>query len=95
MHSLFGNTESAETVQYIDTHVTYYIFTSHTIITLSLTQTIKNIKFGSQIPNPNTNYINSRKGRLFEALVLGVGILDTALYVNQYRVSVDSLTSIQ
>ena len=37
----------------------------------------------ARIPRPNPNAANSRKGRLFAALGLGLGILDTALYLNQ------------
>ena len=41
-------------------------------------------KFGPRIPNPNTKSIDRRKDRLFEALVLGLGVLDTTLYLNQF-----------
>ena len=37
----------------------------------------------NQIPNSNNIDKYIRKGRLFAALVLKLGILDTALYLNQ------------
>ena len=36
----------------------------------------KGTKFRSRIPNPNTEVANSRKGRLFATLALGLGLLD-------------------
>ena len=42
-----------------------------------------NPKFCRRIPNPITNNEYSRKGRIFAALVLGRGIHDTSLYLNQ------------
>ena len=53
-------------------------------MTLTLTQTKNNNhQCRPRIPNHNPNDYDSRKGRLFAALGLGLGILDTALYLNQ------------
>ena len=46
----------------------------------------KNLKFGPRIPNPNTTAMASREGRLAAALVLGLGIIDSDLYLTQYSI---------
>ena len=56
---------------------------SQTIIYPNPNQNQKKIKFGRQIPNPNTKVLDSRKGRLSAALVLGLEILDSSLYLTQ------------
>ena len=58
--------------------------TSQTIIYPNPNPNQKNLKFGPRIPNPNTEVTDIRKGRLSTALVLGLGILDSALYLTQY-----------
>ena len=45
----------------------------------------KGTKFGPRILNPSTTMFDSRKRRLFAALLLGLGILDSALYLNQWK----------
>ena len=63
--------------------------TSQTIICPNPNPNQKNKhKFGPRIPNPNTKFRNSRKGRLFAGLVLGLGILDYTLNLTQWGVSV-------
>ena len=39
-----------------------------------------------QIPNPNTKNSNNCKRRLSVALVLGLGIIDSALYLTQHSI---------
>ena len=58
--------------------------TSQTIICPSLNRNQKNNpKCRPRIPKPTTKSAYSRKGRLFAGLVLGSGILDTALHLIQ------------
>lgn len=52
--SISENAESMETFQNMSTYGTYTNVTSQTIITITLTQTIKNTKFGPRISKLNT-----------------------------------------
>ena len=56
------------------------------LCTLNLSQTKKKLKFGPRIPTPNTLAMDNCKRRLSVALVLGLGILDSALYLTQYSI---------
>ena len=46
----------------------------------------KNLKFAPRIPNPNANISDSCKRRTSAALVLGLGILDSALHLTQHSI---------
>ena len=58
---------------------------SQTIIYPNPKPNQKNLKFGLRIPNPNYKNVDSRNGRLSVALLLGLGIVDSALYLNQLK----------
>ena len=56
------------------------------LYTLNLTQTGKNLKYWPLIPNvPKVQFL-SYKEWLSAASVLGLGILDSALYLTQYSI---------
>ena len=65
---------------------THTTVTSHTIIHPNPKPNQKNLKFGPRILNPNIKVSKSHKERLPAALVLGWGILDSALYLTQYSI---------
>ena len=60
------------------------LFTPAIVCTMVTSQSIiypnhkKGTKFGPRSPKPNTKVTNSCKGRIFAALVLGLGIIDSA-----------------
>ena len=45
----------------------------------------KGTKFGPRVPNPNTKVTDIRKGWISAALVLCLALLDSALYLNQFK----------
>ena len=51
---------------------------------LTLTLTIKKVQCRDQNPNPTTVAATRPKRRRVAATVIGLGFLDTALYLNQY-----------
>ena len=61
--------------------------TSHSIIYINpKPNQKKNLKFGPRLPSSSINIDFSSKGRLTADLVLGLGILDSALYLTQYSI---------
>ena len=46
----------------------------------------KNLKFGSRVFNPNTKALDRRKWWLSAALLLGLGIIDSALHLTQCNI---------
>ena len=65
---------AVETCQCVATYLMHTKVTSQTIMYPSPNPN-KKPEFGPRNPNPNNKPMNSRKGRLFVGLVLGLGIL--------------------